>query len=241
MREWIVPEWPAPHGVQALSTTRRGGVSEGGYHSLNLGDHVGDQPAHVAENRARVAAHLPAAPLWLSQVHGVRVVDAALAADGEQADAALVRIPGRVCAVMTADCLPVLFCHRGGQVVAAAHAGWRGLAGGVLEATLAAMAVPGNEVMAWLGPAIGPTAFEVGDDVRTAFAGADPAAASAFAAATPGKWLADLYALARLRLRRCGVTAIYGGDRCTVSEPGLFFSHRRDRVTGRMASLIWLA
>lgn len=240
MHDWIVPDWPLPKGVRALSTTRLRGVSTGPYHSLNLGDHVGDLPAHVAENRARVAAHLPAPPLWLSQVHGVRVVDAALAADGEPADAALVRLPGRVCAVMTADCLPVLFCHSAGQVVAAAHAGWRGLAGGVLEATLAAMEVPGDEVMAWLGPAIGPTAFEVGDEVRAAFVAADPAAASAFVARAEGKWLADLYALARLRLRACGVAAIYGGDRCTVSEAGLFFSHRRDRVTGRMASLIWL-
>lgn len=240
MHDWIVPDWPAPKGVQAMSTTRRGGVSEGLYHSLNLGNHVGDQPGRVAENRARVAAHLPAAPLWLSQVHGTRVVDAALVADGEQADAAFIRAPGRVCAVMTADCLPVLFCHRGGQVVAAAHAGWRGLAGGVLEATLAAMAVPADEVMAWLGPAIGPSAFEVGDDVRDVFVQVDPAAASAFVTGAEGKWFADLFALARLRLHRAGVAAIYGGDRCTLSDPGLFFSHRRDRLTGRMASMIWL-
>lgn len=240
MHEWIVPDWPAPNGVRALSTTRLGGVSQPPYASLNLGDHVGDSPVHVAENRARVAAHLPAPPLWLSQVHGVRVVDASLAADGEPADASFARMRGRVCAVMTADCLPVLFCHQGGQVVAAAHAGWRGLAGGVLEGTLAAMAVPGDEVMAWLGPAIGPSAFEVGDEVRAAFVAAHPAAASAFVARTEGKWLADLYALARLRLGACGVSAVYGGDRCTLTEADRFFSHRRDRVTGRMASLIWL-
>lgn len=240
MHDWIVPDWPAPKGVRALSTTRFGGVSQPPYDSLNLGDHVGDSPVHVAENRARVAAHLPAPPLWLSQVHGVRVVDTALAADGEPADAAFARTRGRVCAVMTADCLPVLFCHQGGQVVAAAHAGWRGLAGGVLEATLAAMAVPGDEVMAWLGPAIGPNAFEVGEEVRAAFVASHPAAASAFVARTEGKWLADLYVLARLRLRECGVAAIYGGDRCTLTEAEHFFSHRRDRLTGRMASLIWL-
>lgn len=240
MHDWIVPDWPAPKGVRALSTTRLGGVSQPPYASLNLGDHVGDSSEHVAENRARVAAYLPAPPLWLSQVHGVRVVDAALAANGDPADAAFARTRGRVCAVMTADCLPVLFCHQGGQAVAAAHAGWRGLAGGVLEATLAAMAVPGNEVMAWLGPAIGPSAFEVGDEVQAAFVAAHPAAASAFVARTEGKWLADLYALARLRLNTCGVSAIYGGDRCTLTEADRFFSHRRDRLTGRMASLIWL-
>ena len=241
MHDWITPDWPAPGGVHALSTTRLGGVSEGPYQSLTLGDHVGDRTEHVATNRARVASCLPAPPLWLAQVHGTCVVDAARAVDGAQADASIVRTRDRVCAVMTADCLPVLFCDQRGQVVAAAHAGWRGLAGGVLEATLAAMAVPAPDVMAWLGPAIGPAAFEVGDEVRAAFVAADPAAAAAFVPHAAGKWLADLYSLARLRLHAHGVTAIYGGDRCTVSEPGAFFSHRRDRVTGRMASLIWLA
>lgn len=240
MHDWIVPDWPAPQGVRALSTTRLGGVSEGPYRSLNLGDHVGDRPEHVAENRARVASLLPAAPLWLAQVHGNRVVDAAQADDGEQADASVIRSRARVCAVMTADCLPVLFCHQRGEVVAAAHAGWRGLAGGVLEATLSAMAVPSKEVLVWLGPAIGRTAFEVGDEVRAAFTASTPGTAAAFTARGGGKWLADLYALARIRLQERGVAAIYGGDRCTVSEPDTFFSHRRDQVTGRMASLIWL-
>lgn len=241
MDDWIVPEWPAPAGVYALSTTRRGGVSAAPYESLNLGDHVGDLAAHVAENRLRVCARTPAVPLWLSQVHGVAVVDVAGGRDGMVADASFARAPGRACTVMTADCLPVLFCHRGGSVVAAAHAGWRGLAGGVLEATLDAMTVPAGEVLAWFGPAIGPDAFEVGDDVRSAFVGDLPAAASAFRARPGGKWLADLYALARMRLQRKGVQAIYGGHRCTFSEPESFFSHRRDRTTGRMASLIWIA
>lgn len=241
MNDWIVPDWPAPPGVHALSTTRRDGVSVAPYDSLNLGDHVGDLAAHVAENRSRVRAQMPIEPLWLSQVHGTAVADAAVGRDGMVADASFVRGPGRACAVMTADCLPVLFCHRSGSVVAAAHAGWRGLAGGVLEATLDAMAIPAGEVLAWFGPAIGPEVFEVGEDVRNAFVGDLAEAASAFRAQTGGKWLADLYALARLRLQRKGVQAIYGGDRCTVSEPESFFSHRRDRVTGRMASLIWIA
>lgn len=241
MADWIVPDWPAPRRVHALSTTRSGGVSQGPYASLNLGDHVYDDPRHVAENRARVGACLPALPLWLSQVHGTVVADAATAGDGAVADASVMRGPGRVCAVMTADCLPVLLCSADGAVVAAAHAGWRGLAAGVLDATLATMAVPADEVLAWLGPAIGPTAFEVGADVRDAFVGASPVAASAFVAKGGGKWMADLYELARQRLIANGVRQVFGGGRCTFSDPGNFFSHRRDTVTGRMASLIWIA
>lgn len=239
MDDLILPAWPAPANVRALQTTRRGGVSAEPFASLNLGDHVGDDPTRVAANRARLAAALPAMPCWLSQVHGVLVVDAAGPA-GCQADASFSRQPGAVCAVMTADCLPVLFCDRNGSVVAAAHAGWRGLVGGILEATLDAMGRPSGEVMAWLGPAIGPQAFEVGDDVRQACLAADVGAAACFVPCRPGKYLADLYTLARRRLLHRGVTHIYGGEYCTFQEADCFFSYRRDGVTGRMASLIWL-
>lgn len=241
---WIVPDWPAPESVRSLATTRHGGVSTGKYASLNLGDHVGDDAQAVAENRRRVAAVLPATPLWLNQVHGANVLDAATAssaAGAPEADAALARRSGVVCAVMTADCLPVLLCDQSGTVVAAAHAGWRGLHAGVLERTVAAMACPGAQLLAWLGPAIGPDAFEVGDEVRAAFVGANPEAGAAFRALRSGKWLADIYLLARLALARVGVTAVYGGDYCTVHEAARFFSYRRDGATGRMASLIWLA
>lgn len=239
----IVPDWPAPARVRSLVTTRHGGVSLGAYASLNLGDHVGDDPLAVAENRRRIAVELPAMPLWLNQVHGHGVIDAGSALPGActpDADAAFSRRSGVVCAVMTADCLPVLFCDQSGSVVAVAHAGWRGLHAGVLEQTVLAMACPGSQLLVWLGPAIGPTAFEVGDDVRNVFVAAHGEAEVAFKAVRPGKWLADIYSLARLALGRAGVSAVYGGDCCTVSEPGRFFSYRRDGVTGRMASLIWL-
>jgi len=238
---WIVPDWPAPAAVRALSTTRAGGVSLAPYASLNLGAHVGDDPARVAENRARLRRLLPAEPRWLNQVHGSAVVDAAAVAGLPDADAAFSRKPGAVCVVMTADCLPVLLCDRAGTVVAAAHAGWRGLHGGVVEATVAAMGVAPGELIAWLGPAIGPQAFEVGGEVRAAFVAADGRAEAAFRpAAQAGKWLADLYLLARQRLAALGVSAVHGGDCCTVGEADRFFSYRRDGVTGRMASLIWL-
>lgn len=238
---FLVPDWPAPQRVRALSTTRTGGVSAAPYASLNLGDHVGDDPAAVAENRRRLGRYLPVVPAWLRQVHGVTVVDAGAAAVDCEADAAFARQPETVCVVMTADCLPVLFCDRAGTVVAAAHAGWRGLAGGVLEATVSAMGVPTGELMAWLGPAIGPRAFEVGGEVREVFVAQDPAAASAFTAGSGGKWLADLFLLARQRLARIGLQDVYGGGMCTVSDPRRFFSYRRDRLTGRMATLVWLA
>lgn len=239
---WIRPDWPAPARVRALATTRQGGVSLPPYASLNLGTHVGDLPAHVAANRAALGSIVPGTPLWLNQVHGTRVVDADRCDESlPDADAAVSHTPGAVCVVMTADCLPVLLCDRTGSVVAAAHAGWRGLQAGVIEASVAAMQVPPLEVFAWLGPAIGPTAFEVGDEVRAAFSAADPAAANAFRpAAAPGKWLADLYQLARQRLETLGVAGIFGGDLCTYSDPERFYSYRRDGVTGRMASLIWL-
>ena len=236
----IHPDWPAPENVRALMTTRTGGVSNAPWASLNLGDHVNDDPAHVAANRARLRAHLPEEPGWLRQIHSARVVEAGTEAD-PQADACFSRTPGRVCAVLTADCLPVLFCDRAGRVVAAAHAGWRGLAGGVLEATVAAMAVPPGDILAWMGAAIGPQAFEVGDDVRDAFMVQHPDTAAAFVPqGASGKWLADIYALARIRMAHAGVHAVTGGGRCTFSEADAFFSYRRDGVTGRMASAIWL-
>jgi len=238
----IRPGWPAPDCVHALVTTRAGGVSVAPYDSLNLGVHVGDDPARVAENRRRLRALLPEEPCWLNQVHGTTVLDADMWVGGlPDADAVVSRRSGRVCVVMTADCLPVLLCDDAGTVVGAAHAGWRGLHGGVLEATVAAMAVPPSTLMAWLGPAIGPAAFEVGDEVRQAYVGQDPRAAGAFQTTQqPGKWMADLYALARFRLEALGVVRVHGGEFCTHADATRFYSYRRDGVTGRMASLIWL-
>lgn len=236
----LIPEWPAPPNVQALQTLRTGGCSQGSWSSLNLGDHVGDNPAHVAANRDLLRQRLPAEPCWLRQVHGIVAVDAATAGKNVEADASLSRRAGTVCAVMTADCLPVLFCDRAGTVVAAAHAGWRGLLSGVLEQTIAGMSVANNELLAWLGPAIGPANFEVGGEVRQAFVDSDGAASAAFRAHGRGKWLADLELLARQRLNSAGVSAIFGGGMCTVNDTARFFSYRRDGVTGRMASLIWL-
>jgi YfiH family protein len=220
---------------------REGGVSEPPYDTLNLASHVGDNPDHVTGNRRllRDALALPADPVWLEQVHGTRVVRAD-AADDRRADAAVAMAPGQVCAVMTADCLPVLFATGDGQTVAAAHAGWRGLLGGVLEATVEAMQAAPRGIMAWLGPAISQEHFEVGDEVRQAFIDLDPSAAIAFIANARGRWQADLYRLARQHLNRAGIDAIYGGDHCTYRERDLFFSHRRDARSGRMASLIWL-
>ncbi|NKN33946.1 peptidoglycan editing factor PgeF [Marichromatium bheemlicum] len=237
----IRPDWPAPAAVRALVTTRSGGVSQGPYASLNLATHVGDDPARVARNRALLRQHagLPSEPLWLDQVHGCVVADDA-AALGCQADAAVSAWPGRVCAVLTADCLPLLLCDREGTRVAAVHAGWRGLAGGVIERTLAALALEPSRLLAWLGPAIGPSAFEVGPEVRARFVDLDVAAADAFRPGRAGRWLADLFMLARQRLVAAGVPAVYGGGQCTHIDPQRFFSYRRDGTTGRMASLIWL-
>lgn len=237
----LIPDWPAPARVRALQTTRQGGVSVAPYDSLNLGDHVGDAQQAVARNRLLLSARLPSDPLWLEQVHGRVVADADALGCQRRADASVARRAGSVCAVMTADCLPLLLCDQVGSVVAAVHAGWRGLASCVIEATVTAMDVAPGNLMAWMGPAIGPQAFEVGDDVRAAFVVADARAAAAFIPGSSGKWLADIYALARLRLNLLGVNDIYGGDRCTYSEPGEFFSYRRDGVTGRQATLIWLA
>jgi YfiH family protein len=239
-RDWIVPDWPAPANVRALITTRNGGVSTGPFASMNLGQRVDDDIQRVRSNRASLRDLLPAEPKWLLQVHGVDVVNADRLQQLAEADAAVARNPGSVCTVMVADCLPVLLTDRAGRVVAAAHAGWRGLAAGVLENTVRGMDTAADELLAYLGPAIGPSAFEVGADVREAFLIRSTDAASAFIAHKPGKWLADLFALARQRLRASGVRQIFGGGLCTYSDPRRFFSHRRDIVTGRMAALIWL-
>ncbi|MBS1190229.1 MAG: pgeF [Rhodocyclaceae bacterium] len=239
--EMIVPEWPAAPGVRCFQTTRRGGVSRGPYESFNLGEHVGDDPAAVAANRARLLSSLPGQPVWLQQVHGTIVADADTAVPGSEADAAVARRGGKVCVVMTADCLPVLLCDRRGTTVAAVHAGWRGLAAGVIEATVAAMACPPGDLLAWMGPAIGPEVFEVGEEVRAAFVDRDARAADAFVGRGGGKWLADIWLLARQRLAAVGVDAVWGGGQCTVAQRERFFSYRRDGVTGRMGSFIWLA
>jgi YfiH family protein len=283
---WLEPEWPAPPGVRALSTFRSGGVSTAPYASLNLGDHVGDVPEAVAENRRRLraAAGLPAEPAWLTQVHGTNVADLDAAVDPETArtrsvgssgldagrgglrpadldtsktgpmgpadlgasalvgpaDAAFTRRRGRACAILTADCLPIVLATDSGNLVAAAHAGWRGLAGGVIEATVKAIEVPPERLMAWLGPAIGPEHFEVGAEVREALVKGDLGAEAAFAPNARGRFMADLGKLARRRLAALGVSRIYGGGHCTYARKERYFSHRRDGVTGRQATLIWL-
>jgi YfiH family protein len=249
----LAPDWPAPPGVRACSTLRdaAAGVSAAPFDRFNLGTNAGDAPAAVAANREalRTLAGLPAEPRWLQQVHGTRVVRfhaAARAAPGgpaeslgplEIADAAVTSDAGVVLAILTADCLPVLFCSADGRTVAAAHAGWRGLAGGVLEATVAAM--DADHVMAWLGPAAGPARYEVGEEVRAAFVDRDARAAAAFVATRPGHWLVDLPALARRRLAGVGVTRVGGGTECTMADPARFYSYRRDGKTGRMATLVW--
>ena len=242
--KWIEPDWPAPANVRALSTTRDGGVSDGVFAGLNLGAHVGDEPARVEANRARLqqASAIPGPLNWLNQVHGIVMHPVSRHyQQAPDADAACAHEAQLACIVMTADCLPVLFCDADASVVAAAHAGWRGLAAGVLERTVERMGVAPGRVRAWLGPAIGPAAFEVGDEVRAAFVGADPGAAAAFVpGVAPGKWLADLFMLARRRLVAAGVGRIDGGGVCTVADPGHFYSYRRDGTTGRFASLIWL-
>ena len=238
---FIQPTWPAPAHVKALTTTRAGGVSLPPYDELNLGLHVHDDPEAVSENRARLVALLPEEPLWLEQVHGVRVVNLdQMEVQPEAADAAFSRSAGKVCCVMTADCLPVIFTDRQGSIVAAAHAGWRGLLEGVIENTVGAMQVPAQELLVWLGPAIGPQAFEVGTEVKEAFVAVDSAASTAFSRLHQGKYYADIYALARQRLARLGIEAVYGGDLCTYHDEDRFFSFRREKHTGRMATVIWL-
>ena len=244
--DWIVPDWPAPRHVRGLMTTRNGGTSRGPWAGAagggcNLGTHCGDDPAAVAENRARFGAALPGPPAWLHQVHGIDAIVAgaprATDAAPPTADAAHASSPRAVCVVMVADCLPVLLCDRDGTRVAAAHAGWRGLAAGVLESTVARAGMDPDRTVAWLGPCIGPARFEVGDDVRDAFGAAGE---RAFVRHGPGKWLADLPALARLRLAACGVVDVTASGLCTVSDPRRFYSYRRDGVTGRMAAAVWI-
>ena len=253
---FFTPVWlrtaEAAERIAAISTLRAGGLSaapyaaEDGLGGLNLATHVGDEAISVAANRAALSSILPAEPRWLNQVHGTVVVHARAdtpVTNPPTADACIATEPGVVCAILTADCLPVLLCDPAGGVVGAAHAGWRGLAGGVLQNTVAAMRAAGaDELCAWLGPAIGPKKFEVGEDVRAAFCEIDYAAVAAFIPVPdqPGKYLADLYALARQALTQAGVFAISGGDQCTVSQPQDYFSYRRDQRCGRMASLIWI-
>ena len=239
---WIVPDWPAPARVRAFVTTREGGVSEGEYGSLNLGARSGDDPGRVAANRQVVRGHLPSPPRWLSQVHGNAVADLD-AAGGEGAtvaDAAATSVAQRVAVVLTADCLPVFLCAQDGSRVAVAHAGWRGLAAGVLENAVAALGAQAPRVLAWLGPAIGPAAFEVGPEVREAFVSVQAEAASAFATGRDGRFMADLYALARLRLSRAGVESVSGGGFCTFTERERFFSYRRVKESGRLGAFIWI-
>ena len=250
---WIIPDWPAPASVRALSTARAGGCSAAPWDSLNLGLNCGDDPAAVLKNRSILRAFLPAEPNWLRQVHGVEVFhhpgkggNSAPGEDGTErsinapvADAQVACQAGQVCVVLTADCLPVLFCNRAGTIVAAAHAGWRGMLAGVIESTLRAMGDSPDQVMAWLGPAIGPRAYEVGDEVRTAFLERDEAGTGCFTR-NGERWLFDLYAMAKRRLALAGVQDVSGGDYCSYGDPARFFSYRRDGLTGRMASLVWL-
>lgn len=235
------PEWPAPAKVRAAFTLRQGGVSQAPYDSLNVGAHVGDEPAAVAENRRRlrVQLQLPREPAWIDQVHGTEVLDLDGSAATGAADAVLTRRPGPVCAVQVADCLPVFISVRDGSAVAAAHAGWRGLAAGVLEATVKRLAVEPRQLITWLGPAIGQAHFEVGEEVRQAFLAHDAGASGAFAANARGRWQCDLAGLARRRLAALGVGGIFGGEWCTYADPARFFSYRRDGRCGRMAALIW--
>jgi YfiH family protein len=250
---WLEPDWPAPRGLRAAFALRAGGVSAPPWDSLNVGIHVGDEPAAVLENRRRLCAalELPGEPLWLDQVHGCEVVDADAmhgVAARPRGDAVVAARPGVVCAIQVADCLPVLFASRDGRHLGAAHAGWRGLASGVLEATVQALPVPATELMAWLGPAIGPASFEVGDEVREAFCAqphpepaghaGDPAVA--FCRNERSRWQCDLYVLARQRLAAAGVHSVWGGGEDTCADPERYFSHRRGAPTGRHVALLWL-
>lgn len=236
----IIPDWPAPKNVRTLQTTRIGGASAAPYDGLNLGDHMGDAPQAVAHNRQLLSSLMPSEPVWLQQVHGTVVADADNANCLVQADASVAHHRGAVCVVMTADCLPVLLCDEDGTVVGAAHAGWRGLCDGAIEATVKAMGVAPHKLMAWFGPAISQRAFEVGEEVRAVFVAQDAQAGEAFVPGADGKWMADIYLLAQQRLNALGVTRIYGGEHCTYNDPARFFSYRRDGVTGRMGAFIWL-
>jgi YfiH family protein len=249
---FIIPNWPAPANVKALQTTRTGGISHAPYESLNLGAHVNDDEIAVARNRQLLSHYLPSEPVWVNQVHGIEVIDAAQSTYLQNADASFTTKLNVVCVTMTADCLPVLLCDKAGTVVAAVHAGWRGLCDGAIESAVNKLPVEESEILVWLGPAIGPNAFEVGDDVRHQFIQHDTRAEQAFKK-RGDKWLCNMYLIAQQRLNRMGVTKIYGGSNlgvydenrsegfCTYTDEARFFSFRRDNVTGRMASLIWLA
>ena len=239
---WLPADWPAPANVHAGTSWRQGGISQGAYMSLNLAMHVGDDPTAVMENRRRLG--LPTEPVWLNQVHGLAVVNADKASEVKsgqviEADAAYTDVAGVICAVLTADCLPVLLSDRAGRRVAAVHAGWRGLAAGIIERAVTALQRPGEQLLAWLGPAIGPHAYEVGEEVREAFLRSDAKAHTAFRPSRSGHWWMNIYQLARQQLGQQGVTGVYGGDHCTWQEAERFYSYRRDGVTGRMASVIW--
>ena len=236
--EFIIPDWPAPANVKAIQTTRIGGFSVAPYDSLNLGSHVKDNDFNVVKNRQLLRQYLPAEPVWLNQVHGIDVIDASKSLDLQDADSSFSKDKNVVCVTMTADCLPILLCNKQGTAVAAIHAGWRSLCDGVIESTIQSMQVEPLSLMAWLGPAIGPEAFEVGDEVRAAFMAKDTQAGQAFKA-SGDKWLGDLYMLAKQRLNKQGIVGIYGGNQCTYTEPSQYFSYRRDGVTGRMATMIW--
>ena len=254
----VLPNWPGPPGVRVATTTRLGGISAAPFDTFNLATGIGDSPAAVAENRTRLtrALRLPEAPRWLKQVHGTRVVDAQSVGEPAakpsagapadppvtlvEADAIVARHPGPVCVVLTADCIPVVISDRNGSRVAIAHAGWRGLAAGVLETTVAALGGPSKALIGWLGPGIGVDHYEVNDDVRDVFLAHAPDDATAFVPSQPGRWLADLFELARRRLHRAGVVSVYGGEHCTFSDPDRFYSYRRDGATGRIATIAWI-
>ena len=242
--DFIIPDWPAPANVHALQTTRQGGISLPPYNRLNLGSHVHDDPLHVAHNRQLLSQFVPSEPVWLNQVHGIAVVDAANTDCVPNADASFTTRHNVVCVTMTADCLPILLCDKAGTVVASIHAGWRSLCDGIIEETVRKMPVDAHELMAWLGPAVGPEAFEVGSEVREQFIKVDARAETAFKPQSGDKWLGDIYQLASQRLNRAGVSQIYGGGQqetyCTFTDKKRFFSFRRDNLTGRMATLIWL-
>jgi polyphenol oxidase len=243
MLDWILPEWPAPAYVKAVTTTRKGGVSFPPFDSLNLGLYAGDDPNHVTQNRQflKKTLALPHDPIWLKQMHGSNVVSTEQSETEPLADAIYSRTPYKICSVLTADCLPVLICSQRHYCVAAIHAGWKGLAAGIIENCIKHMDCPRQNLLAWLGPAIGPDAFFVGDDLVKLFTEQDPKTKTAFQAIKINCWLANIYLLAKYRLNSLGINAVYGGNDCTYIDKARFFSFRRDKITGRMASLIWIS
>jgi hypothetical protein len=240
---FLLPDWPAPESVRAAVTTRQSGASSAPYDSFNLGDHVGDKSRHVAQNRQQLitALQLPGSPLWLQQVHSTTVWQAEADSTQRVADAIIARSRQTVCAILSADCLPLLLCSQDGDEVAAIHVGWRGLAQGIIQNTIRQLKTPAGQMMVWMGPAIGPAAYEVDQPVHERFVHHNSALASCFTRSRAGHWQMDIYAIARQILGSLGVTHIYGGEHCTYSDSDLFFSHRRDGTTGRMASLIWIS